>query len=75
MIPPSPASFQLSASKPRACGDDPDIIIDNSNGGQVNPARAGMILTGVIVTGVIVCKPRACGDDPSADGTCEYGEM
>ena len=51
-------------SKPRACGDDPDVGQVVASGSGVNPARAGMILAVLSSESIPVCKPRACGDDP-----------
>ena len=55
---------QQNACKPRASGDDPNLVMMKEIIRGVNPARAGMILTpGPIGPGVIR-KPRASGDDP-----------
>ena len=37
--------------------------------GEVNPARAGMILTGCIPCHTLTSKPRASGDDPTIKDT------
>ena len=50
--------------KPRASGDDPDYPWVSQGIISVNPARAGMILTGSPSATLLKGKPRASGDDP-----------
>ena len=40
------------------------MVMKNALEKGVNPARAGMILTGHIIRPHIESKPRASGDDP-----------
>ena len=66
MIPTPRAETGAAGCKPRASGDDPDIIPDNHFSCLVNPARAGMILSAGPSGSKRPCKPRASGDDPFA---------
>jgi len=50
--------------KPRASGDDPLAMAKFAAQGDVNPARAGMILNRPVGFGLPGGKPRASGDDP-----------
>mgnify|MGYP000981340337 CR=1 FL=1 len=50
--------------KPRASGDDPEILASQKALANVNPARAGMILRRVDDGHQSAGKPRASGDDP-----------
>ena len=53
--------------KPRASGDDPSTSKVKAWGGDVNPARAGMIRTLSDFPLPLPSKPRASGDDPTGD--------
>ena len=51
-------------SKPRVCGDDPEMYELLTILSVVNPACAGMIRMCFNAAIVQVRKPRVCGDDP-----------
>ena len=69
MIPLGERPARAHFCKPRACGDDPHALENESRQPLVNPARAGMILTAIIALIITVGKPRACGDDPATEGS------
>ena len=56
-------------SKPRASGDDPSHAHPGAPVAHVNPARAGMILLGILPLLSLPRKPRASGDDPRVSKT------
>ena len=68
MIPYSEALTAPSERKPRASGDDPQIIRLTADRTHVNPARAGMIPPYPHYIRRITRKPRASGDDPRQAG-------
>ena len=68
MIPHIEEDTSSSSGKPRASGDDPAVDPTPEVSPDVNPARAGMILTLTRIENLTYCKPRASGDDPAPSG-------
>ena len=64
MIRSSPTTGPVARRKPRASGDDPVLLVQDSVVIGVNPARAGMILSLSMSAAKSPSKPRASGDDP-----------
>ena len=57
---------RIRKCKPRASGDDPEVLAALVLLSNVNPARAGMILSNYTIELRKISKPRASGDDPSS---------
>ena len=73
MIPEPRLSYTGPGGKPRASGDDPEIMPYYNKMYEVNPARAGMIRPFAYQYAPYTRKPRASGDDPSAPEGCAGG--
>ena len=73
MIPIHTIPCDVKVGKPRASGDDPVCRAVSHDWGDVNPARAGMILMFSKSLSPVRGKPRASGDDPDvASNLAEY---